>query len=839
MEEQSAPNRGAGAGRTLLVAWAHLAVLWSFAFAQPLLDLLGDSPEFFVARGNTRGDILLLAFTLVLVPPTVLALVEAAFMRVPRVREALHLAFVAVLVAALALQVVTDVLDGLPAYAAIALAAALGAGAAALYARREGLRTFLTVLSPAPAVFLALFLLVSPVSDLVLPQDDVRAAGVGGGTDAPVVMVVFDEFSGGSLLDRRLRIDASRYPNFAELARRSTWYRNATTVDYQTQRAVPALLTGTRPRGDALPIAADHPRNLFTLLGERYALDVRETATELCPESLCGERETKAGKDRLRALADDLSVVSLRLLLPDELAEDLPAVDATFEGFRDTGGDASEQKGTEIPARAFADRPGQWERFLGRLGPTEGRPPLHFLHIPMPHWPWQYLPSGQQYPTENSRIPGVEGPNWQSDRRLVEQGYQRYLLQLGYVDRMIGRLIARLEDQGIWDDALVVVAADHGVSFRANTPRRYVTDQNFPDIASVPLFVKAPGQERGRVDDSAAQTIDVLPTIADLLRLQTGWRFDGRSLREGAGARASVAVVSGEEYRKPFATFRRMRDAEVARRTALFGAGDGGAGLFAPGSGAALVGRRPADLPAAPGGSARAEIEDLPLLADVDPDAALLPALATGRITGEMKPGTDLAFALNGRIWAVAPTYSGDGELRFSALLPPAAFRAGRNRLELYAIGEGRPGVSALAPVRGASTRRAAGRLAGGAGDLRIELAGGRPVAVARGAVAGFVEHLRVPDAGHVEIEGWAADARRRASVSRILVFVDGQLIGETKPDAPRPDVAKTYGPRAALSGYRLSIARLDAASLARRVRVFAVSGGRASELPRLAGAGE
>ena len=201
---------------------------------QPLLDLLGDSPEFFVARGNTRGDILLLAFTLVLVPPTVLALVEAAFMRVPRVREALHLAFVAVLVAALALQVVTDVLDGLPAYAAIALAAALGAGAAALYARREGLRTFLTVLSPAPAVFLALFLLVSPVSDLVLPQDDVRAAGVGGGTDAPVVMVVFDEFSGGSLLDRRLRIDASRYPNFAELARRSTWYRNATTVDYQT-----------------------------------------------------------------------------------------------------------------------------------------------------------------------------------------------------------------------------------------------------------------------------------------------------------------------------------------------------------------------------------------------------------------------------------------------------------------------------------------------------------------------------------------------------------------------------------------------------------------------------
>ena len=35
------------------MAWVHLAVLWSFAFAQPLLDLLGDNPEFFAARGSS------------------------------------------------------------------------------------------------------------------------------------------------------------------------------------------------------------------------------------------------------------------------------------------------------------------------------------------------------------------------------------------------------------------------------------------------------------------------------------------------------------------------------------------------------------------------------------------------------------------------------------------------------------------------------------------------------------------------------------------------------------------------------------------------------------------
>jgi len=43
------------------------------AVAQPLLDVLDNSPDFFVARGNTRADILILAFGLVLGPPTVAA----------------------------------------------------------------------------------------------------------------------------------------------------------------------------------------------------------------------------------------------------------------------------------------------------------------------------------------------------------------------------------------------------------------------------------------------------------------------------------------------------------------------------------------------------------------------------------------------------------------------------------------------------------------------------------------------------------------------------------------------------------------------------------------------
>jgi len=47
----------------------HLGGLWALAFAQPLFELLGRNAQFFIARGSTAGDILLLAFGYALVPP--------------------------------------------------------------------------------------------------------------------------------------------------------------------------------------------------------------------------------------------------------------------------------------------------------------------------------------------------------------------------------------------------------------------------------------------------------------------------------------------------------------------------------------------------------------------------------------------------------------------------------------------------------------------------------------------------------------------------------------------------------------------------------------------------
>src|SRR4029453_4829022 len=61
---------------------------------------------------------------------------------------------------------------------------------------------------------------------------------------------------------------------------------------------------------------------------------------------------------------------------------------------------------------------------------------------------------------------------------------------------------------------------------------RAVSEANYPQIMWTPLFVKLPGQSEGEVDDRPTETIDVLPTIADVLDVEIPWEVDGASVFE-------------------------------------------------------------------------------------------------------------------------------------------------------------------------------------------------------------------------------------------------------------------------------------------------------------------
>ena len=493
----------------LRIAALHLLVLWAFAVAQPLFDLLGKNGEFFAARGSTRWDVVLFAFVLLFVPPAILVGVEAL---IPQpARTAVHGAFVGALFGLFVLQALRS--DGGAGWLLVAVAAAIGLGAALAYLRWPGARLILTVLAPAPLLFLGLFLLHSDASRLSFSGAD-TALAAGEQAKAPVILVAFDELPINSLRDSHGRIDRVRFPNFAALAAGSTWFANTSTVAEGTTHAVPAILTGRFPRAGEFPVYTDHRQNLFTLLGGAADLHVLDQETHLCPPKLCPGLEGSFS-GRMRGLAQDTGIVYLHQLLPDSLTGGIPSIANGWDNFLQ---DASKH---EDPGAV----PPEFLRSL-RPGP---RPALWYVHFMLPHSPWRFLPSGRRYSIRQA--PGWGGDEvWNANQAAVDQYWQRHLLQLGYADRVLGRLIAHLRKTGLYDRALLVVTADHGISFRAGEKRRPLSEANLQDIAYVPLFVKLPHQQRGRVDRAAARTLDIVPTIAAAAGVRIPWRVDGRSL---------------------------------------------------------------------------------------------------------------------------------------------------------------------------------------------------------------------------------------------------------------------------------------------------------------------
>jgi hypothetical protein len=657
--------------RSTAAAGLHLAALWALAVAQPLLDLLGRNAEFFAVRDSTRSDVVVFALAVVLVPPAVLLLLEVLAGAVDRrLGRAVHLAALAVLAGLLVLQVArrTDLSSAL----LLPLAALAGVGAAAAYARLAAVRALLTVLAPVPLVFLALFLFASPAGEFALASDP-EPERVEISSETPVVVVVFDEISTVSLLDERGGIDAVRYPSFAALAGESTWFRNAASVDAWTVRAVPAILTGIYSEPGRLPVFSEHPDNLFTLLGSDYRLHVSESLTQLCPRSLCPDAARRSFGGRMESLLEDSSLVYAHLALPHDLRERLPSVSGTWGAFLETSHERTRRR---------------LDLFDGFVASLEGESgTLAFAHLMLPHPPWELLPSGRRY--EGGDLPGFETSRWGGDRYLVEQAYQRYLLQLGFADRLLGRLVSRLRATGLYDRALVVVVADHGLSFRPDDRRRAFVQSNLEDVAFVPLFVKTPGEAEGSVVNDPVQTVDVLPTIADVLDVRVPWRMDGESLFGPRSRERFVLVGDRGTFTADPGELIARREESLARQVALFGSGDAAPGLYGIGPHPELLGEPVSSLAVTSGGEARAELDQADELRAVDLGAEEVPARLTGTISGDGAAGRALAVALDGRIVAVAQSYAFAAEERFSVLVPESALRQGANDVELFWV---RPG---------------------------------------------------------------------------------------------------------------------------------------------------
>ncbi len=678
----------------------HLFTLCGFAVAQPIFDLLGRHPLFFVAHDSRPMDLVALAAIFCLLPPSVLFLLE----RIPglvseRAGRSLHTVLVTFLAAAGVLPFLR-LIGGVPGSLWLPAALLLGIAGAAAYDRKPLVRTGLTWFWPAPLLFAATFLFLTPVRKLVSPAPYAPAVDVEVEAETPVVVVIFDELALATLMDEDRGIDAVRFPHFAALGRRSTWFRNATTNSEITPLAVPQILTGRLagpgPGPPTLPSVEKHPQNLFTLLAPEYRLNVFETLTSICPPELCGATRFDAHPiDRIRALLAEIPLIYLHTVLPADITRHLPDITRQWNALQQPWHVRRDKFGKMRGAR----KPQLFADFLAPIEAGEKRA-LYFLHSTLPHMRWRYLPSCRTYEAPGANLlftPGLHKENWNWNQLSVLEGHQRYILQVQCVDRLLGDLFGALEAADLYDPALIVVTADHGVSFHPGQSRRELEDGNFQDLLPVPLFIKRPYQREGFVSDRNVENIDVLPTIVDVLGLaEPPWPMDGVSVfdpRAPERDRKQVVMKPWDGSRVAtydLADFDAKYEA-VEERIRLLGRSAEPLDLYRIGPHAELIGRPLAELD--PGREAEAEAElhlELPeLYDDVDPESGVLPARVVGEIH-HRGGGLDLAIAVDGTVWATTRTFFNHrSRSRFAATVPEHAFSRGRNTVQVFILSDG------------------------------------------------------------------------------------------------------------------------------------------------------
>jgi hypothetical protein len=543
------------------------------------------------------------------------------------------------------------------------------------YRKFSWMKSYLLFLSPAILIVPALFLTNWQIKKLFAAEKEVQVSVIPK-NPAPVIILVFDEFPLVTLLNKNLQIDSHLFPNFYKLSQQASFYRNATTSADQTIYAIPAILTGKYPKPRSVPVPLDYPNTLFTLLRKTYSMQGTEFGTKLFPNEEGVSRTTSRS---ISQIVSDLSIIYGHLVLPQPLKSRLPSVTNNWGNF------TIRQNQIRNPDHR-AGRQKTFDDFLASLKPQQ-KPILRYLHILLPHRIWEFLPSGKIYdPFEIESITMGQTVSWENET-IVKESYQRLLLQVQFLDRLIGQLITKLEQESLYDPSLLILVGDHGLGLTEHEEFRKVENNNYPEMLWVPLLIKYPNQKAGKTVDWNVESVDILPTIAEVLQFSLPWKGDGYSLMQSEPSRkVKKCFTTDEQAEKEFAVDLNQIQPSVDRKIEWFGE-ETSSNLFMLAPAGSVIGK-PMVTNTSTAVTAEIEIHKSERFEDYDPDSGFVPALITGTIQSSnlTREKRNLAIAVNGIFQATCRTRPllREGVHSFRAMVPENAFVKGKNEIKVY-----------------------------------------------------------------------------------------------------------------------------------------------------------
>ncbi len=143
-------------------------------------------------------------------------------------------------------------------------------------------------------------------------------------------------------------------------------------------------------------------------------------------------------------------------------------------------------------------------------------------------------------------------PAWYPDTPLTRKDWALGLESAQTSDRDIGDIVARLKKEGVYDNTIIVITADHGVALPRG--KQFIYDEGL----QIPLIIRWPSRlAAGRVSEELVSNLDIVPTILDLAGMPRPTYLQGRSLVD-PGQKEPTYIFGGRD---------KMDDTHDASRT--------------------------------------------------------------------------------------------------------------------------------------------------------------------------------------------------------------------------------------------------------------------------------
>lgn len=106
--------------------------------------------------------------------------------------------------------------------------------------------------------------------------------------------------------------------------------------------------------------------------------------------------------------------------------------------------------------------------------------------------------------------------------------YPDYISAINRLDYNVGKLVAKLKQQGIYEDTIIIYTSDHGCHFKTRN-MEYKRSCHESSIHT-PLIIKGGGFEGGKRDNRLVSLIDLPPTMLSMAGIKTPPNFKGYDL---------------------------------------------------------------------------------------------------------------------------------------------------------------------------------------------------------------------------------------------------------------------------------------------------------------------